>query len=298
VAEVLDAVRTGQRRDPATLVIGRVTGFREHLRWYDARPLFGRRVLVTRPKDQAGELADLLHSLGADTIEAPMIRIAPPEDPAPLARAASDPDAFDWIVFSSVNAVDAFMGALMHGPRDVRALRSAKLCAVGPGTAHKLSRYGIKVDLVPEEFQAEAAVAALAAQGPLDGAHVLVPRADIGRDVIVEQLRAKGSVVTDVVAYRTVPENVQREGYPDVYGMLLEGRLDVVTFTSASAVRNFSSLYGAEQVSDLLRRTVVAVIGPVTGEAATQLGIPVTIQPAAYTIPAMVDAIALHFGGV
>jgi uroporphyrinogen III methyltransferase/synthase len=252
-------------------------------------------VLVTRPRDQAAELVEPLNALGAETVEAPMIRIVPPDDLGPLMRAAAEPAAFDWIVFSSANAVDAFMGALLNGPRDVRAL--PKICTVGPATAQRLAHYGVKVDLVPDEHRAEAVVAALAAQGPLDGALVLLPRASIGRDVIADQLRAAGSVVTDVVAYQTVPENVQREGYPDVYGMLLEGRIDVVTFTSASAVRNFSSLYGAEQVADLLKRTAVAVIGPVTAEAATQLGIPVAIQPAPYTVPAMVEAIAAHFAG-
>jgi uroporphyrinogen-III synthase len=123
----------------------------------------------------------------------------------------------------------------------------------------------------------------------------LLPRADIGRDVIAEQLRDAGAVVTDVVAYRTIVEEAPREGGPDVYRLLLEGRIDVVTFTSPSAVRQFSQLYGAEQVADLLRRTAVAVIGPVTGEAAVQLSIPVAIQPAVYTVPALVDAIAAYF---
>lgn len=294
-AELLEHVRASQRRDAATIVAGRVIGFREHLRWFDTRPLFGRRILVTRPRAQAAELVDPLHTLGADTIEAPMIRIVPPEDLGPLVRAAREPDAFDWIVFTSANAVDAFIGALLTGSRDVRALSGPRLCAVGPGTAQALTRYGLTADLVPAEHRAEAVLAALADRVTLDGARVLLPRADIGREVIAEGLRGAGSVVTDVVAYRTVPEDTQEHGYPDVYGMLLEGQIDVVTFTSASAVRQFSRLYGAEQVSDLLGRTAVAVIGPVTAEAAAQLGIPVAIQPATYTIAALVDAIAAHF---
>src|SRR6266850_1964107 len=230
-----------RRRQPAILVAGRVAGLREHLRWYDSRPLFGKRVLVTRPREQAAELVDLLTALGADSIEAPMIRMAPPDDPDPLLRAAASPEAFDWIVFTSANAVDAFMTALLEGER------------------------------------------------------VLLPRADIGREVIAEQLREAGAAVTEVIAYRTILEDSQREGDPDVYGMLLEGRIDVATFTSPSAVRNFAKLYGADQVADLLKNTVVATIGPVTADAARQLSIPVTVQPKTYTIPALVDAIAAHY---
>src|SRR5690606_32902679 len=135
-------------------------------RWFDARPLFGRRVLVTRPRDQAAELVDRLTAMGAQAVEAPMIRIDPPQDPEPLLRAAADPAQFDWIVFTSVNAVDAFMHALLDGERDVRALKGPKLCTVGTGTAARLARYGIKVDLVPGEFRAEAVLGAIVRQGP------------------------------------------------------------------------------------------------------------------------------------
>ena len=283
------------RRDAAILVLGRVVGFREHLRWFDARPLFGRRVLVTRPREQARDLVDRLTALGADTVEAPMIRITPPDDPTALLQAAERPADFDWIVFTSANSVEGFMTALLSQHRDVRALHGPKLCTVGPGTAERLRRYSVAADLLPEEYRAEAVLGALAAHGSLEGARVLLPRSDIGREVIAEQLRKTGAVVTDVIAYRTVLDEAQREGDPDVYGMLLEGRIDVVTFTSASAVRNFVRVYGAEQVADLLNTTTVAAIGPVTADAARQAGITVSVQPGSYTIGALVDAIAAYF---
>ena len=223
-----------------------------------------------------------------------MIRILPPEDDGPLRRAAAEPDVFDWIVFTSANAVDAFMGALLDDDRDMRALKGPLLCTVGASTADHLARYGIKVDLVPHEHRAEAVVAALAERVQLDGARVLLPRADIGREIVAEQLRSAGAVVTDVVAYRTVLDDAQRDSDPDIYRMLLDGQIDVVTFTSPSAVRNFVKIYGAEQTIDLLKDTIVAVIGPVTSEAAVQLGLTVTVQPATYTVPALVDAIAAH----
>lgn len=295
LAELRERARQQTRRGTGVLIAGRVVGFREHLRWFDTRPLFGRRILVTRPRNQAAELSDRLVSLGADAIEAPMIRIVPPDDPGPLLRAAAEPESYDWIIFASANAVEAFMSALLQADRDVRSLKGPLLCAVGSGTGDALAQYGIKVDLIPDEFRAEAVVAALAPRGSLNGARVLLPRADIGREVIADALRDAGAQVTEVIAYRTVLDDTQREGDPDVYGLLLNGQIDVVTFTSASAVRNFAKAYGLEQASDLLRHTLVAAIGPVTSDAAAQLGVKVTIQPQTYTIGALVDAIAAHF---
>lgn len=295
LAELVEQVHDQPRRHPAILVVGRVVGFRDHLRWFDERPLFGKRVLVTRPREQAAELCDALAVFGAETIDAPMIRIVPPEDSTPLLDVASRAGDFDWIVFTSGNAVQAFMEALLSGNQDVRALKGPKLCTVGTSTAEKLTTFGIKVDLMPSEFRAEGVVQALAAQGSLHGARVLFPHGDIAREVICDELRAAGADVTEVIAYRTVIDDVQREGEPDVYGMLLERKIDVVTFTSGSAVRNFAKLYGEDQAADLLRNTEVAVIGPVTAQAAEQLGIRVSIRPGTYSIPALVDAIASHF---
>ena len=294
IDELLLHVHEHPRRLPAILVVGRVVGFREHIRWFDARPLFGKRVLVTRPREQAGEMIDRLTVLGADAIEAPMIRIVPPDDEGPLKQAARNAAAFDWIVFTSANSVEAFMSALLDGPRDIRALAGPLLCTVGSGTAERLARYGIRVDLVPDEFRAEAVVAVLAQNGAVEGSRVLIPRADIGRDVIADGLRGAGAHVTDVVAYKTVLEEAQQDDGPDVYRMLLDQAIDVVTFTSPSAVRNFTEIYGAEQTTDLLKNTIVAVIGPVTAEAAIQLGIPVAVVPAVATVPALVDAIAAY----
>ena len=295
LAELASAAHEHHRRGPAVLVVGRAVSLRNHLRWFDARPLFGKRVLVTRPRDQAAELVDRLNALGAEAIESPMIAILPPDDPGPLLDAAANAGSFDCIVFTSANAVEAFMTALLDGSRDIRALKGPVLCAVGTATADRLSRYGIKVDLVPSEFRAEAVVSTLMAQRPVTSLHVLLPRADIGREVIATQLREAGAEVTEVIAYRTVLQEGPRANEPDIYGMLLDGRIDVVTFTSASAVRNFLKVYGSDQAVDLLNTTIVATIGPVTAETATQLGIRVEIQPTTYTIPAFVDAIAAFY---
>ncbi len=289
----LDArLQQDRPRGPGLLVVGRVAAFREHLRWFDDRPLFGRRVLVTRPRDQAAELVDLLRDLGADPIEAPMIRIDPPEDTEALERAAAQASTYDLIVFASGNAVDAFVQQVLDGPGDIRSLHGPKLCAVGPGTGEHLRRFGLRADLVPRDFRAEGMLDAL---GAVSGLKVLLPRADVGREALAAGLRERGASVTEVVAYRTVIEDLSREGDPDIYRMLLERQIDVVTFTSGSAVRNFAKVFGQDQAADLLRTTAVAAIGPVTAEAAAKLGIGVSIQPATYTIPALVDAIVAHF---
>ena len=146
---LLRRARESSDRRPAILVVGRVTALREHLRWFDARPLFGRRILVTRPRDQAGELAERLEAMGAEAIVAPMIRILPPHDYAPLDAACSRAGAFNWIVFSSSNAVDVFIERFLGTAPDLRALAGVKLCAVGPSTAERLARHGLKADLGP-----------------------------------------------------------------------------------------------------------------------------------------------------
>jgi uroporphyrinogen III methyltransferase/synthase len=294
VEGTLDTIATlADANPPALLVVGAVAGLRAHLRWFDNRPLSGRRIVVTRSHEQAGELIDMLEERGAEAIPAHAIRITSPEDPAPLDDACRQAGSFDWIIFASANAVDFFMRRLL-AQGDVRDLHGVRLCTVGPSTASRLHRYGIRVDLTPAEFRADALVEALKATGPLTGQRILMPRADIARDRLAEELRAAGAEVTDVVAYRTVAGSADSGDY-DVYRMLLDRQIDAVTFASASAVRNFVAMLGQDQAADLLQSTVVASIGPVTAEAAQQLGIATRVMPARYTIPDLVDALVEHF---
>jgi uroporphyrinogen III methyltransferase/synthase len=293
--QIARRARESNERRPAMLVVGRVVALREHLRWFDVRPLFGKRVLVTRPREQAAELVERLESMGADAIEAPMIAIMPPDDYGPLDEACRSVGTFDWIVFSSTNAVDVFLDRLLKTPHDLRALGGVKLCVVGPSTAERLADHGLKVDVTPSEYRAEAVLRAMSETTDVRGLRILLPHADIGRELVAEELRKQGAEVTEVVAYRTVVAEPARDDEPDIYRMLLERRIDVVTFTSASAVRNFVNMLGAEPAADLLRTTVVASIGPVTAEAAAQYDIETTIVPAQYTVAALVKAIVEHF---
>jgi uroporphyrinogen III methyltransferase / synthase len=297
LGEIAERIKNSDERRPGVLIVGRVVALREHLRWFDARPLFGKRILVTRPREQAIDLIERLEELGADAIEAPMIRVVPPEDYGPLDEACAQVADFDWVVFASANAVDAFIERLLAGPNDLRALKGVQLCTVGAATAERLARHGLKVDLIPAEYRAEAIVHALGEREDLRGGRVLLPRADIGRELVAEGLRSQGADVVEVIAYRTIAADAEREGEPDVYRMLLERRIDVVTFTSASAVKNFVRVLGAEPAADLLRTTPVACIGPVTADAAAQLNIATTIVPQSYTIPALVSAIVDYFAG-
>jgi len=294
VAPLGEIAAAARAHETAMLVVGRVVGLREHLRWFDERPLFGRRIVVTRSREQAGELVEMLEERGAEAIQTPTIRIAPPEDVEALDRACTDAGAYDWLVFTSANAVDAFLGRLLQRG-DIRDLKGVRLCAIGPSTAQRISRYGVRADLLPDESRAEGVVDALKAAGPLAGVRLLLPHADIARDVLPDQLRDAGAEVSEVVAYRTVLAGGERDADHDIYRMLLDRQIDAVTFTSASTVRNFARMLGEEQAADLLNTTVVAAIGPVTAEAAQQLGIHATVVPKKYTIPDLVDALVEHF---
>lgn len=294
--QIQTVVRNTQRRRSGVLVVGPVVGFREYLRWFDSRPLFGKRVLVTRPESQAAELVDRLLDFGALPIEAPTIRIAPPADDKPLEAACASVSQFDWIVFTSVNGVEHFMRQLRQGVRDVRELKGVRLCAVGPATAARIESFGLCVDLVPTTHRATAIVSALVErEEELGTRRILFPHGDLAGDALPAALRNAGVDLVDVVAYRTVLAGGDRESGPDVYEILLEQGIDVVTFTSASSVRNLVKILGEEPAADLLNTTTVAAIGPVTAEAAAALDIHVSVVPQSYTIPALVDAIADHF---
>ena len=291
LGEIAGKARNGSA---ALLVVGSVAGLRQHLRWFDERPLFGKRIVVTRSREQAGDLIEMLEDRGAEAIAAPTIRIAPPEDLAALDRACADAGTFDWIVFTSANGVDHFMARVL-ATGDVRDLKGVRLCAVGPATAAHVTRYGIRVDLTPDEHRAEALIDAFKDLGDLRGTRFLLPRGDIAREVLADELREAGAEVVEVVAYRTLVGSPERGGDYDLYRMLLDRQIDAVTFTSASTVRNFVAVVGREQASDLLRTTVVASIGPVTAEAAQQLDIETTVMPQRYTVPDLVDALVEHF---
>ena len=297
LADVQTRLRDVVQKDAAVLVVGGVVGLRDHLRWFDSRPLFGKRVLVTRSREQAGELVEWLEDLGAEAVEAPFIRVAPLSDAAPLDAALETAGDYDWIVFTGATTVEHFMRRLQAGPRDIRSLKGPRLCAIGLVTAERLARYGLKVDLKFVEHETSAIVEGMKGSGSLKRARILFPRVEGARDVIAEELKRAGADVHEVGAYRLIRET-QADGEgdgPDIYRMLLDKQIDVVIFTSPSTVKNFAHSLGKEQAADLLQSTVVACAGPVTAEVARGLQIKTTVMPTEYTIPKLIAAVVDYF---
>ncbi|MQA90702.1 MAG: hypothetical protein GEU90_10765 [Gemmatimonas sp.] len=253
----------------------------------DSRPLVGKRIVVTRPRAQAGELAAILEGLGADVLLAPMIRIADPVDPQPLRKAAREPDRFDWIVFTSVNGVVRFWEALRASGLDTRSLAGVSLCAIGPATASAIELEGARADLLPHKHVAEGVAEALAEEMDLAGSRILLPQAEAARDVLAAPLREAGAEVVEVTAYRTVPD---REGAAGLSDRLDAGEIDLITFTSSSTVQSFIESVGRE-----IGRAEVATIGPVTAATARSGGLPVAVEANPHTVIGMVEGILSHY---
>lgn len=254
-------------------------------------PLSGWKVIVTRPRDQAEELVRRLQELGAECLLYPTIQIVPPRSYEPLDRALRNLRSYHWVVFTSANGVRAVlerMRALDMNPGDLRELSVA---AIGPATKEALEEQGIRVSLCPEEYRAEGLVEAFSTRD-LRGKRVLLPRAEEARDVLPRGLRQLGAEVDVVPAYRTVPD---LENGQALRKLLSQGKVDAITFTSPSTVRNFLAMVG-EGAIDALSHVVVACIGPVTAETAKSLGIRVDAVAREYTIEGLVQALVGSMG--
>jgi uroporphyrinogen III methyltransferase/synthase len=265
----------------------------ERLRWFERRPLFGKRVLVTRAPQQATGTAALLRDYGAEPVVVPAIAIAPPGDPAPLARALSDLrcGAYAWVAFTSANGVERTWAALVASGSDARAFGAARIAAIGPATAVALTLHGLRADVVAKEFRGEGLAEELlrALAGDAATMRVLLPRAAKARDALPDALRGAGCVVDVVTAYETRPP-----GNETVAGLLAElgaGRVDAVTFTSSSTVDNLCDLLGPS-AARLLERSRIASIGPVTSATARARGLRVDVTAAEFTVPGLVRALA------
>jgi uroporphyrinogen-III synthase len=256
-------------------------------------PLRGRRVLVTRAADQAGDFSVLLRQRGAEAVECSVIELVPPLQWDDVDAAIHSLSSFDWLILTSVNGVRFFFERLRELGSDPGAVQGCKVCAVGPKTAEALGRRGITPDLVPDQFTGEGVVAAF--QGiDLQGRRLLFPKADGARDLIPQQLRARGAQVVDPVVYR----NVMPQALPDdAHQALKQHQVDAVVFSSPSTVRNFAALAGgAEQLLGMLDNVVVASIGPVTSKACREWGLHVTVEPEHATLDDLVVELERYFG--
>ncbi|MGD9748245.1 MAG: uroporphyrinogen-III C-methyltransferase [Verrucomicrobiales bacterium] len=269
---------------PAVAVFGGVVGLRDELNWFETRPLFGKRVVVTRTRQQAGKLSRSLSELGADVLEVPTIRIEPPTDLRTFAELVQDCHTYDWLVFTSPNGVDAFFEVFYKLYPDVRSIGGVRIAAIGPGTAARIKEQHLAVDLMPKEFVAEGLVTAFQEEaGSLDNATLLWVRAEAARDVVVTSLTEAGAIVDEAIAYRTVAETQDPTGNA---ARLREEGADIITFTSASTVQCF-----LDMKLTLPKGIKIASIGPVTSEAIREHGLTVDIEAETHDIPGLVQAV-------
>jgi uroporphyrinogen III methyltransferase/synthase len=280
------------------LVVGDVASRREGLRWFDARPLFGKRVLVTRTRLQAESAAALLRERGAEPVIVPTIELGAPRDVEPMRRALANLSAYDWVAFTSANGVERAWAELLAAGRDARAFGGSRVAAIGPATAEALHAHGIAPDVVAKEFRGEGlaseilrVVADEVVHGPGPPKKVLILRAQEARDALPQALRQAGCEVEVVAVYETRPAQGAREA---LQVLTQGGALDAVTFTSSSTVDNLCDMLGPTAPA-LLRQLRLASIGPITTSTAEKRGLRVDVTAAVYTLPGLIDALEASY---
>ena len=282
LAEVAERLTPRQKLPPPVIIlVGPVVNDTSAFSWFDQRPLFGQRILVTRPITADDALRDRLREWGADVIESPVITIGPPPDWHPVDGVIDRLSDFDWVVFSSCNGVEFFLQRVLSRGRDMRALGRARLAAIGPGTAERLLHYQLRADVIPDEYRAESLAAALAEQ--VRGQQVLLIRASRGREVLAETLTAHGACITQVVAYRS--EDVA-SAPPEVLQRLQDGKIDWVTVTSSAIARSLVRLFG-----ESLRHARLASISPVTSATLRELSFSPDVEASPHDTIGLAEAI-------
>jgi len=283
---VHDAAK-GNIKAPAIIVIGEVVHLRSKMKWFENRPLFGKRILVTRACEQASDLVNRLRDLGAECIEFPTIQIAPIDDWQPLDRAIDKIATYEWLVFTSVNGVRFFFKGLFKKGLDARALGNISTASIGPATAKKLLSYGIKSDIVPKTYRAESVIEAF---GGKDMAQkkVLLPRAAQARPILPVELSKMGAIVDEIKTYQTLPV---LDNAKTLIEQFKEDKIDLVTFTSSSTVNNFNTLLETHNALDIINHAAYASIGPITTDTAKNLGFHIDVTAQSFTIPGLCSAI-------
>ena len=274
---------------PAVAVIGDVVKMRDQLNWFETRPLFGKRIAVTRTRQQAGGLIATLRGLGADAYELPTIRIEPPTDLRAFAELVQDAHRYDFLVFTSPNGVTAFFEMFYKLYKDAREIGGVRIVAIGPATAQRVRDFHLAVDIQPEEYVAEGILKALQADGTVENQRFLLARAEQTRDVLPKELARLGAIVDEAIAYRTVPET------EDVAGGIARFQkdgADLITFTSSSTVENFLALN-----LPIPAGLKTASIGPITSATMRERGLSVDVEAKEYDIPGLTAAIRRFYVG-
>lgn len=281
-------------KPPALVIVGEVVKLRKTIDWYEKRPLFGKKIVVTRTRGQASELVALLEEYGADCLEYTTINIEPVDDYSTLEVELDNISACDWLLFTSLNAVTYFFKHLHDHGKDSRSLAGVKLAVVGKATGEELLKHGIKADLVPEKFTGEGLAEALIKDG-VQGKRIVLPRALVARNVLPEMLKEAGADVVVAPVYQNVPPKGRKEQLREELG---EKDIDMVTFTSSSTVTNFLTMVDADsddELHSLLGNVDIAAIGPITAKTVVENGLEVAVQPETYTINDMANAIVDHY---
>jgi uroporphyrinogen III methyltransferase/synthase len=292
LSDIAERAEAADFKAPAVIVVGEVVGLRRTLGWFERRPLLGKRVVVTRAREQASDLVSRLTEMGADCLQCPTIKVAPPDSWDPLDGAIDRLADYDWIVFTSVNGVRFFFHRLHVRGLDVRALHRVKTAVIGPATRDRLAQEGLNSDIMPESYRAESVAAAFARED-MAGRRVLLPRAEEARPVLPLELHRMGAEVDEVTTYVTIQDRTNAD---TLLSGLAEGTVDLVTFTSSSTVKNFKALLPSDpDLKGLMAGVRVASIGPITSDTARDLGFAVHIEAESYTIPGLCEAIQRHF---
>jgi uroporphyrinogen III methyltransferase/synthase len=268
---------------PAIAVFGQVVELRDKLRWFEKRPLFGRRIVVTRTRKQASALSSKLRAFGADVYEIPTIRIEPPENLMDFGELVRDAFQYDWVIFTSVNGVDAFFDMFYRLYDDARSIGNVKIAAIGPATAQRIKDLHLAVDLQPEKFVAESIIDGLLKLGSVENLKILVVRALGAREILPKRLAENGAIVDEAIAYRTVPETTDTSGALERFR---QEQADLITFTSSSTVENFLALK-----LPWPSQMKTASIGPVTSEAMRKHGLSVDVEASQYDVDGLVAAV-------
>jgi len=288
LADIAAKVEATGFKAPAVAVIGEVVGLRDALNWFEERPLFGKRIVVTRTRKQAGGLSAALRRLGADVFELPTIRIVPPEDLLEFGRLVQDAHQYDWLVFTSPNGVTAFFEMFYKIFTDAREIGGVRIAAIGPATAARVREFHLHVDLQPAEFVAEGVVRAFQKDGSVENQKILLARAEQSREVLPRELTKLGAIVDEAIAYRTVAETEDISG---AHARFREEGADLITFTSSSTVENFLALQLPWPAG-----LKTASIGPITSKTMQASGLTVDLEARQYDIPGLVQAIREFYG--
>ena len=286
LADIAQKAEAASFRSPVAIVIGEVNRLRKQLRWYDNKPLFGRRIVVTRARAQASDFAEHLESYGADVIQFPTIEIQPICDNPGLDKVIDRLAEYDWVIFTSVNAVEIFYSRLRRNGRDVRLLGNSRICAVGAKTVKALDKIGLCADFVPSQSRGE--VIAMEMED-VAGQKILIPRAKIARDDLPDGLCEKGAIVDAISIYDTV--KVGGEQRDDIEADLRSGQTDMITFTSSSTVTNFLEMFDRHSPDVLLEKVDIAVIGPSTADTVERYGLAVDVMAKKASVEGLVEEI-------